>query len=360
LNNKRTSVTLAPTPGAGTQLIEAMMRSEFYPHACERIELSQTMKSWFIFAGQFVYKIKKPLHFPFLDAATPAKRYRLCQDEVSLNRRLAPDVYLGVSGIAEKQGSYALVANPDPAKRNLQEFAVVMRRLPSELILDRMMASGTVSVSHVQDLAKKLAEFHARAPAAKSKVWGFARAISRLVASNLTAAREIAADSLTRDNLTTLETYARRYVISHQQTLDNRAIDGHVREGHGDLRCDSVCFAADSLAILDCVEYSEGLRYGDVASELASLAVDFDLLGRSDLADALPEAYVAEANDPQLLDLLGFYKCYRAVLRAKFETLASLQTDLPTEPRMAARTDSSRLFALALEYAGGRNANLVR
>jgi uncharacterized protein len=336
-----------------------MMRPEFYPHPCDRVELRQTMMSWLLFAGRFVYKIKKPLRSSIVDAGTPAKRYRLCQEEVLFNRRLAPAVYLGVSAVARSQRSYMLVVDPAAVKGGPPEFAVVMRRLPSEQMLERMLARNSVKVNDVEELARKLASFHTSASIAKSKVWGSAQAISRLVTGNLAEAQVNTADSVTRDQLAVAATYTRRFLISHNQTLDNRARDGHVLEGHGNLRCKSVCFAPDGPAILDCAASNEGLRYGDVASELASLAVDFDLLERSDLADALFKTYVAETNDQQLFDVLGFYKCYRAILRGKFETLVSLQADLPTEQRIAARTQARQLFALAGNYAGARDANLV-
>ncbi len=326
------------------------MRPQFYPHHCERVELQQTMMSWVLLAGEFVYKIKKPVRFPFLDAATAAKRYRLCADEVALNRRLAPDVYLGIKGIAEDHGVYCLVDDVDCKQSGVREFAVVMRRLPSERILNRMIADNAVSASDMREIAKKLVSFHANASIAKASIWGSARAISRFVVCNVAHAHQIAADSVTRELLATVAAYVRRYVVARRQSLDNRARDGHVREGHGDLRSKSVYFGPDDILILDCAEYSERMRYGDTASELASLAVDLELAERPELADALLEDYAAQTHDSEFLALLRFYKCHRAVLRGKLETLASLQLDLPAEQRVAARSNARRLFALAHSY----------
>ncbi|MBV8773228.1 MAG: adenylyl-sulfate kinase, partial [Deltaproteobacteria bacterium] len=110
--------------------IEAMMRPGFYPHRCAKVELLQTMTAWLLFAGELVYKVKKPVRLSFIDAATPAKRYRLCHDEALLNQRLAPEIYIGVAGVAEQDGSYFLVPNATTSQGNMREFAVVMRRLP--------------------------------------------------------------------------------------------------------------------------------------------------------------------------------------------------------------------------------------
>src|SRR5579875_1456820 len=112
-------------------LIDAMMRAEFYPHACDSGEVRQTLASWLIFAGEFVYKIKKPIRLPFVDALTPASRYLLCQAEAILNQRLAPEVYFGVKAIAETRGRYSRLAENSRA-RKVREVAVMMRRLPEE------------------------------------------------------------------------------------------------------------------------------------------------------------------------------------------------------------------------------------
>jgi aminoglycoside phosphotransferase family enzyme len=330
-----------------------MMAPGFYPHPCDQVELFQTMMCWLLFAGQFVYKVKKPVRFPFLDASTPAKRYRLCQEELAVNQRLAQDVYVGVAGIAKGREGYALVNQLSiPTTADVREFAVVMRRLPRERMLDRMVANGTASARHMRELAKSVAAFHASASIAGSKLWGSADAISRQFASHLAAAREITADSLTRASLESIADYAYRYVRSHRQTLDNRARDGYIREGHGDLRCELVCFEANRIVILHCFEGGEGLRYGDVTSDLASLAVDLELAERHDLASELLTAYVTETNDHILDELLPFYKCHRALSQGRFEALASIQTDLPAELRMRARDKARRLFALASRYSG--------
>jgi len=145
--------------------------------------------------------------------------------------------------------------------------------------------------------------------------------------------------------------YLRRYIMNHRQLLDHRARDGWVRDGHGDIRCDSVCFLPQAVIIIDCVEYSEALRYVDVASEIAALALDLEMAERRDLSDGLVSGYVAASKDRQLPELLPFYKCYRALLRGKLEALASLQTELPLERRMLARTKANQSLAMAKRLA---------
>jgi uncharacterized protein len=177
---------------AEARLIGAMMQEAFYPHPCVSLELSETLTAWLLFAGQFVYKVKKPVRFSFIDATTPAKRYRLCHDEVRLNRRLAPEVYVGVAGIAERRAGYVLVPDATVSQHNVRDFAVVMHRLPGERMLDRMVAGGTISLAEIQELANKLAGFHGSGSIARSKVWGCAPAVARLVCSGVAEAEELA------------------------------------------------------------------------------------------------------------------------------------------------------------------------
>jgi hypothetical protein len=354
-------VTINGTPAARppTRLLEAMMRPEFYPHPCDRVELQQTVTSWLLFAGSLVYKIKKPIRFGLADATTPLRRYRLCQDEVFLNRPIAGDVYLGVRTIIGTPAGYAFADDHSNTASSAQEFAVVMRRLPSDRFLDQMVANASVTLDDIRTIARKLIAFHAEASTAKAQLWGSAQAISQLLTNNLAEAQQLAADSLTQESIAAVQSYVLRFVITHRQSLDNRARDGRVRAGHGDLRCPSVCFAGPGIMILGRMKYRESLRYVDAALELASLMVDFDLFGRSDLAHELIVSYVAETNDLEVAQLLHFYKSYRAILQGKFEILASLQTDLPITQRISARGNARRLFALAHGYADGRAASSI-
>jgi uncharacterized protein len=334
-----------------SQLLQKMTEPIFYPHPCQSVEPVQTLTAWLLFAGDFVYKVKKPVHFSFIDARTPAKRYRLCRDEVLLNRRLAPDVYLGVAGIIERSESYTLVPNATLSEPRVHEFATVMRRLPSERMLSQMAARGTIEVAEIKQLANKLATFHRNCSIAKSKIWGSAPALSRLIATTIADTERLIADTVMRDRLAAVARYLRGYVINHQQLLTNRARNGRVRDSHGDLRADSVCLTPQALEIIACAAYSEGLRYCDAASELASVMVDLERAGRNDLADALVQAYIAATNDAELAELIPFYKCYRALHRGQVEMLTSLQTEMPRERRMLARNYAGEWFQLAERVA---------
>jgi aminoglycoside phosphotransferase family enzyme len=332
-----------------------MMEPAFYDHPCQEVEPVQTLTGWLLFAGDLIYKIKKPVLFRFVDARTPAKRYRLCHDEVALNGRLAPGVYLGVVGIARRTGSFQLVPNPRLNQPGVREFAIVMHRLPSARMLSRMVANSEIAPADIQQLAEKLATFHLNCSTAKSKIRGSAAALSRLIAAVLADAQAVIADTVMREQLVVAARYLRGYVLRHHQLLDRRARNGRVREGHGDLRAESVWLVPEAPAVIGCVEFSEALRYCDVASDLAALVLDLERAGRNDLADTLVQRYIAASEDAELSDLLPFYKCYRAVRRGQREMLTSLQTEMPWEHRMLARQSGGQWLRLAQHIAAANS-----
>ena len=254
-----------------------MMRPQLYPNHPVCVELRQTHVSYAFLAGDYVYKIKKPVRFAFLDASTLARRHQLCLDEVRLNRRLAPDVYLDVVPIL-RRGSDELAlgaASVDAAEASAAvEWAVKMRRLGEATMLDRMVADGNVSVAQIRAIAARLAVFHRTAAADKGWKYGAAASIWRLVHGNLEEFALDGADTIAQAELDELERFAHRVIESRWSLLNRRALGARVCEGHGDLRCEHVSFAGDTIAIIDCVEFSEGLRYVDVASDVGFLAMD--------------------------------------------------------------------------------------
>lgn len=225
------------------------------------------------------------------------------------------------------------------------------------MLLDQMVTNASVTVSDIRAIARKLVAFHTGAFIDKAELWGSVRAISQLVASNLAEARELAADSLTRASIAAARSCTLNFVITHRQTLDNRARDGRVREGHGNLRCQSVCFADSRPAILGRVKHRKSLRYVDAALELASLAVDLDLLRRSDLTDELIEAYVAETQDSQTPSYCACTSATVPFCRASSKCSRAITPILTMGQRLSSRGSARRLFALARGYAERREAS---
>jgi aminoglycoside phosphotransferase family enzyme/predicted kinase len=341
-------------------LVRAMMNPDFFADRPAQVELKETLISFVLLAGHHAYKVKKPAHLAFIDASTTERRKQLCQEEVRLNRRLSPQVYLGVIAIVSRDGGYVLIEDDVAHARDAVEYAVKMRRLPSDRMLDQMIADGTASLEDIRSIAERLVTFHARA--AKDRAWnyGSAEAISRLVAGNLAEIEPTVADPLIRAKLARLGCYFKQFTLAHRELLDERARNGFVLEGHGDVRCDCICFTEGRVEIFDCLEFSESLRYCDVAAEIAFLAMDLDRLGQSNLSDELVRRYVELSNDPDILKLITFYKCYRATIRLKVEIIRSVEPDRSSKEQAEALERAHIYLDLAMKYAGEAPAkNLV-
>ena len=350
-------------PGGLPEIVGAMLRGEIYPERPRKVELRQTHISYVFIAGDYVYKIKKPVRFPFLDACTLDRRHELCLAEVRLNRRLASDVYLDVVPVLRRRGGeFALGTSGTaaPATEDVVEWAVRMRRLDEDAMLDRMVAEGKVSVAQIRAIAARLAAFHRTAPADRGWKYGGAAAIWRLVRGNLGELAPEGARTLTRAELDELERFAHRTIEARWSLLNRRALGGRVCEGHGDLRCEHISLAGGRITIIDCVEFSESLRYVDAASDVGFLAMDLDRLGANGLADELVAAYREASGDADLPRLIPLYKFHRALVRAKVESLTSRDPAVEPKDRAAAAAAAARYVALALEFArASRPALLV-
>jgi aminoglycoside phosphotransferase family enzyme/predicted kinase len=343
---------------AASTLVEAMLRPEMYPERPQKIELRQTHISYAFLAGDFVYKVKKPVHFSFLDASTLTHRYRLCLEEVRLNRRMAPDVYLDVVPIVWRDGRLKL-AEAGADDMAVEEYAVKMRRLDEDGMLDRMLSAGDVSIAQIRAVAARIAAFHAATgargdganDAAKAWRYGSAAAVWRVVHGNLLEVEDDCAELVRRDEMKELERFVDRSVETLWGLLNQRALGGSVCEGHGDLRCEHVSLEDNRIRIIDCVEFSESLRYVDVASDVAFLAMDLDRLGADELSDEFVAAYRSASGDGGLARLLPFYKIHRALVRTKVAALTSHDSNVSAEGRSAAAKAARGYLTLALKYA---------
>jgi aminoglycoside phosphotransferase family enzyme/predicted kinase len=340
-------------------VIAAMSEPAFYPHRPERVEFRQTHISCVFLAGDYVYKIKKPLHLPFLDYSTLERRYHFCQEEVRLNQRLAPKVYLGVFAIVRCGDGFAL--SPRPAQRfnaNAAEYAVKMRRLPDDRSLKRLITNGQVNAAQLQQIAFVLANFHILAARERSGEYGSADAIGTNVGTNLEECRPFIGQTISEAQFSFIKQFNETFTRKNRDLLDRRARAGWVREGHGDLRSEHVCITGP-IEIIDCVEFSEELRYADIASDIGFLLMDLDRLGAPALGHELLRAYAAEIGDPDLSRLLNFYKCYRAGVRGKVGSLKALQTEIDPAQRSKARDSARTYFATAQHYAAAGSPALI-
>ena len=337
--------------------IAAMSRGEFYPHRPPEVESRQTHISYIFLAGPYVYKVKKSLHLPFLDYSTLEKRQYFCQEEIRLNRRLAPAIYLGVVPILKEGESFFLAENSHASGR-VVEYAVKMNRLPEDQILSFRVQRDSVDPGHIFAIAKKLASFHETASVKKAQAFGAPQAVGARVLANFQETDRFIDRTISAKLFEKIRSYSEAFLRENFDLFRSRIVEGRIREGHGDLRAEHVCLL-DDIVIFDCIEFDEALRYGDVASEIGFLSMDLDFLAAPTLSKRLEETYASRAKDPGLLSLLPFYKCYRAYVRGKVESLKSEEQEVPDEERRKATTEAQRYFCLSSRYARRKSRRLL-
>jgi aminoglycoside phosphotransferase family enzyme/predicted kinase len=333
-----------------------MLRPEFYPHNPRDVTIVQSHISYVLLAGDDVYKLKKPVRFSFLDFSTPALRRHFCHEEVRLNRRLAPDVYRGVVAICQRAGEYRLGCEEDP---DAVEYAVHMQRLPHYRMLDQLLNRRLVTPEMIDAIAARLAEFHARADTGPEvSANGAPAAIWRVLEDNYNGVRPFRNVTIPADDDDAIQAFARGFLVRHDALLRRRQAGHRIRDCHGDLHSEHLCFAKD-LVIFDCIEFNRQFRYCDVASEIAFLAMDLDYHQHPELAAHLISRYAAYADDPDLPGLVPFYQCYRAYVRGKVDSLTSAEDEVAAADREAARHGAFRHFALAYRYSWAYSPCLV-
>ena len=326
-------------------MIQTLLEPGVYPEPTDNVELVQTQMSFVLLAGGYVYKTKKPVNLGYLDYTTLDKRRFYCQREVELNRRLCPDTYLGVVTINNHQGCYAISGEGE-----VVEYAVKMRRLPQELMMDVLLAENKVSPEMIVRLAKKVATFHKQAETGgEINKFGGLETIVHNTEENFSQTEKYFGRAISSRQYQKIREYTRSFIKDNAALFQKRVKEGYIRNCHGDLHTAHICFK-NGICIYDCIEFNDRFRYGDVASEVAFLAMDLDRHGRADLSCSFVDSYIASSRDEGLKKLLKFYKCYRAYIRGKVACFKLDDPYISDEERAKTLEDATGYFDLAYSY----------
>jgi aminoglycoside phosphotransferase family enzyme len=335
-------------------IIEALLNPQAYPHKPQKVELVQTQMSFILLAGEYVYKIKKPVNLGYLNYTTLEKRHFFCRQELELNRRLCPDAYLAVVPIVEEKGGFRI-----EGQGRAIEYAVKMKQLPQDRMMDVLLPRGQVTREMVAEVAEKLVGFHQKAET-NSQIAAFGRldVIRHNCDENFAQTEKYISLTIPEAEYERIKGYTDDFIKSNASLFDKRVREGRIRDCHGDLHAAHVCFTDDTrlpspggqVCIYDCIEFNDRFRYSDVASELAFLAMDLDRYQQASLSRHLVRTYVELSHDEELLKLLNFYKCYRAYVRGKVESFKLDDPYIPEEEKAKVLTAARTYFQLAESY----------
>jgi len=330
-----------------TALIDNLRQARCYPHPVTEMRLLETHISWVLLTGDYAYKIKKPVNLGFLDFSTLERRRYCCEEELRLNRRFAPQIYLDVVRITGK-ATHPEINGDGP----VIEYAVLMQQFSQDALASALLAAGRLAPQQLQDFAVALAAFHQSAPATDAgSAWGNTETI---LASALQSFDQLSA-LLSGDADTAALAALRNWTLHEhgmlQDAMEKRRITGQVREGHGDLHLGNIVLMDARLVPFDCIEFNPALRWNDVISEVAFLVMDLHDRRSPRLARLFLNTYLEHTQDYAGLALLPFYLVYRALVRAKVHGLRATQPGLDAGRRASLLQASRTYLALAGQFA---------
>ena len=327
-------------------IIEALKNPAFYPHSVQKIELVETHISWVFLTGAYAYKIKKPVNLGFADFSTLEKRKFYCQEELRLNRRLAPLIYLSLVELTGSE-SHPGFNGAGP----VIEYAVRMKQFDRTQELDRVLERGGLLPVYLDALAKELTEFHQGAEIAGAETpFGTPERLAEPMRDNFTRIHEMVQNQHEREQIEGVRSWTESMLAAHRTDFISRKQGGFVRECHGDLHLANMVLIDGKIVVFDCLEFNENLRFIDIMSDLAFLLMDLDDRDCSQLACRFLNAYLEAGGDYAGLKVLRTYQVYRAMVRAKVAAIRLNQQDMEPGEEKNLRQEHRSYIRLAEKY----------
>ena len=331
--------------------VNFLLQPTAYASAPEAVKLVQTHISYVFITDDFVYKFKKPVDFGFLDFTTLAKRHQYCQQELILNRRLCPSIYLDLVALEKTGGNFNLTNQANASIDNIVEFGVKMKRMPEERMMANVIRSGGLAHEMIDAVCDVLVPFYAKADGGPEiQEFGRPEAVRVNIFENFSQTEGfIGGKSLSKAQFDRIKKFSANF-LQQDDLFAERISAGRIRDCHGDLYSANICLA-DKVYIFDCIEFNDRFRFCDVASDIAFLAMDLDFHGLKNMSDRFVSRFIQLSTDNTLEKMLSFYKCYRAYVRGKINlfTANAPEVDMPTKQQCLEM--AQKYFHLAERYA---------
>ena len=329
-------------------IVDDLSNPAYLPGNAKTVSVIQTHISIVFLADEFVYKIKKPVDFGFLDFSTLDKRHYYCQQEITLNRRLSKDVYLAVLPVLHDGKTHKIAKG----KGRVVEYAVKMKRLPDEMIMKSLLSRGELEIKHLEKLSKLLAKFHLTAQNSKEiDKYGEPEIFAVNTDENFAQTEKYAGITIRNKDFKSLKGWTADFYRIHNDLFWERIEAKKIRDCHGDLHMDHICFG-DDLSIFDCIEFNDRLRYTDPLADIGFLMMDLEYHEGSTFSRQLWELYKKSAGEAEVDILLNFYKVYRAYVRGKVTSFQLDDENIGSEKKKEAVKTAKRYFELASSYIG--------
>jgi len=329
-------------------MIDDLLRPSAFPEKPKKILFVQTHISTVFIGDEFVYKIKKPVNFGFLDFSTLEKRAYYCNKEVTLNNRFSKGIYLGVYPVNFDGKKHVINGTG-----KIVDYAVKMKRLPDEALMKSRFKTGNVKSEYIKRIGAAIANFHMISNQSKEiDEFGKIDSIRLNTDENFQQTAKFVGDSISKEQYQNLKKWTDEFYKENQALFVQRIKNGKIRDCHGDLHMEHVCLT-DPIIIFDCIEFNDRFRYIDTLSDIAFLLMDLEFNGGESLSRELCEAYLASAGETDenlVYPLINFYKVYRAYVRGKVNSLILKDINVPKDKKIEAKKTARKYFTLAYSY----------
>jgi len=328
-------------------IIEALKDPSAYDEEVDQIRLLQTHISYIFLTGRYAYKIKKPVNFGFLDFTTLEKRKFYCEEELRLNRRLCGDMYIDVLPITLSEGLVKINGSGKTV-----EYTVKMKELPQEALMSELLKRDKVDVNVMDEIAKILSDFHDKAETNREiESYGSISIVKFNWDENFDQTREFIGRTIRSQDYFFIHRTVQEFLKNKKDLFALRQRKGRIKECHGDLHSGNI-FIADKIYIYDAIEFNKRFRYCDVASDIAFLTMDLEFLGKKNLSSRFLAKYMKHSREEEdFLEVLPFYKCYRAYVRGKVTSFKLNDPNITKEEKETSRRIAEKYFKMSRQYA---------
>jgi len=328
------------------QLFERMRQPSFYGSDVTGVEIMQTHISFVALAGSYAYKVKKAVNFGFLDFSTLEKRKHFCEEELRLNRRLCPEIYLAVVPITMHNKELKL-----DGQGEIVDYAVKMKRFPQEYMMMHRLAQNQVGENTIEKICTILVEFYQKDQPTKEIIsFGQVEAIKKNVVENFEQTTSVIDLTIPKKMYQFIERVSYEFFDTRKKVFEDRIKEGHIHDCHGDLHSGNIVIN-DGICIFDCIEFNKRFRYCDIASDIGFLAMDLDFQNKPFLSSFLMETYMNKSGDKGVHDVLNLYKSYRAYVRGKVLGFRLDDPHVHPQEKNEIVATASKYFELSHYYA---------
>ncbi|KJH71275.1 bifunctional aminoglycoside phosphotransferase/ATP-binding protein [Aliterella atlantica] len=337
-------------------LIERMLEAGFYPHGVrEPVELIQTHVSYVLLTGEFAYKVKKSVNFGFLDYSTLEKREHFCRQELEMNKRGAPELYLEVLPISQDNGKFVLGGSGEAV-----EYVLKMRQFPQDVLLSEMFEHGRLTEAQMEELGRVVALYHANAQSSDLiRSFGEVAQVRQAIDENYEQTTKYIGGPQSQAQYDETKHYTDSFFDERSQLFSSRIQNNFIRECHGDLHLRNICLWQDKILLFDCIEFNEPFRFVDVMYDVAFTVMDLQARQCPEFGNAFLNTYVEQTGDWEGLQVLPLYLSRQAYVRAKVTSFLLDDPGVPAQVKEEAKATAADYYKLAWEYTKPHQGRLI-